>query len=88
MGGIFAVETLEFFSYCLFEFVGFNFAGGEEFGVGESVEGVEEGVFLRAREEEGMHAGFGVEVVDCYEGGVVGDDSGGGVRGGVLDVGS
>ncbi len=41
-----------------------------------------------AREEEGVDAGFGVEVVDGDEGGVVVDDSGGGEAGGILDVGS
>lgn len=40
-----------------------------------------------AWEEEGVDAGFGVEVVDCDEGGVVVDDAGGGEAGWVLDVG-
>lgn len=59
--------------------------GREEGGVFECVKGMHLFV-IRAWQKEGVDRGFGVEVVDCDEGGVVVNYAGGGVGFGVEDV--
>lgn len=77
MDGEFAVAAAELGGDYVAEFGDFGLDFEEEGGVGEGSEGVQVGFGRVAREEEEVDGGFGVEVVDGDEVGVVVDYAGG-----------
>ena len=82
LGGKFSIAPAQLFCYEGAERKDLGLDGGEEGGVGEGGEGVEVGFGGLAGKEEEVDAGFGVQVVDCDEGGGVRDDAGRGEGGG------